>query len=464
MNELSMAVLVAVVMTSLGLRAVQTLPDHERLLPRLSLVAHMAMSPALLAIMDYIFVQSDVHYYFEAGGTLAHLMRTDFVRWTPEVLKFTLQMNNDLAVLFPEDFSGAYATSSMAGLVGLVMFLLNDAQYASFIFLGGLTFLGKLASYRALRVALPDLNASRVAIAMMLVPSVVFWSSGVVKESVAVTGLGVLMLWTARVTSRSLFSSFYLLPLGLVPIALIKPYLLFPFVLSAGTWIGLSRLKRSDAAVKPIYLLGALGALVGLFAVLSVVFPEFSVAKFGESASRMQQNGANAEGGSNYSLGNAQATTLSGQLTFAPIALITVLIRPFIFEVRNFSMFLASLESTALLALLIQLFWKNSPADVYRAIRRSPPLAYCVVFSLVAGLAIGLATSNFGTLSRYRIPMMPYYVMLVLILTDKKVGVSATKGDLTPSEAPRGTRARSRRARTSAAGPAGDGTPREEPR
>lgn len=458
MNDLVMSLVVMSVMTMIGLRSVRALPPNERLLPQFSLLVHMVTGPALLAIMDYIFVASDVHYYFDSGGMLARLMRTDFSRWAPEVVKFTLQLPNDLAILFPEEFGGAYATSSMAGAVGILMFLLNDAQYASFVFMAGVTFLGKFASYRAVRLALPEMNTNRVAIAMMLIPSVVFWSSGVVKESFAVTGLGWLMLWTARATSVSMFASPHLLVLGLLPVVLIKPYLLFPFTLAAGTWFGLSRLKSSNAAVKPMYLIVSAVAVVALIAGLSAAFPEFSPSKFGESASQMQQYGAQTGGGSNYALGNAEATTLSGQLAFAPIALITVLIRPFIFEVRNFSMFIASIESTALLFLLVQLFRKNSLREVLSAIRKSPPLAYCFVFTMIAGLAIGLATSNFGTLSRYRIPMMPYYVVLVLVLTDKKIGVAATKEPITAFVAPRGTRGRSRPARTSAEGQAGERT------
>lgn len=419
MNDLVMSLVVMSVMTMIGLRSVRALPPNEQLLPQLSLLVHMVTGPALLAIMDYIFVASDVNYYFESGGTLARLMRTDFSRWAPEVLKFTLQLPNDLAILFPEEFGGAYATSSMAGSVGLLLFFLNDARYGAFVFLAGLTFLGKLASYRGVRLAMPDLNPQSVALAMLLVPSVVFWSSGVVKESFAVTGLGVLMLWMARVMNGSLFTSPHLFFLGVIPVALIKPYLLFPFAMSAGTWFGLSRLRSSNAAVRPMYIIAAAVAVLAMIAGLSVAFPEFAPSKLSESASTLQQYGSQTDGGSNYTMGNAEARTLGEQLAFAPLALITVLIRPFIFEIRNFSMLLASLESTILLFLLVRLFRNVTIRQLTSEFRRSPLLAYCLVFSVVAGLAIGLATSNFGTLSRYRIPMMPYYVLLVLALSNK---------------------------------------------
>jgi ABC-type uncharacterized transport system permease subunit len=33
----------------------------------------------------------------------------------------------------------------------------------------------------------------------------------------------------------------------------------------------------------------------------------------------------------------------------------------------------------------------------------------CVLFSLIFSLAVGLTSGNFGTLMRYKIPMMPFY-------------------------------------------------------
>lgn len=433
MNDLVMSMLVMAVMTTIGLRMVQTLPSNERLYPTLSLLAHMASAPIMLALTNNVFGVGDVHYYFEAGKSLARLMHSDFARWAPEVFKYSLQIENDLAYLFPEEFGGAYSTTSMVGFTGWMMFLLNNAEYASFFLMAGVAFLGKLASYRGVRIALPMIAPSRVAIAMLLVPSVVFWSSGIVKESFAVTGLGLCMLWLAKVSNKSLFRGLHLAGTGLLLVYLFKPYLLFPFALSAGTWIGLHRTRRSNLAFKPVYLIIAVVAIVSAVIGLSAVFPEFSPSRIGESAAQLQQYGAQTGGGSNYTLGNTETTTLSGQLAFAPIALITVLIRPFFFEIRNFSMLIASVEATILLVLLVQLFRHNSPLEIIATVRRTPPLAYCLVFTLVAGLAIGLATSNFGTLSRYRIPMMSYYVLIVLALTEKRTIGSLINRDHRPS-------------------------------
>jgi hypothetical protein len=38
------------------------------------------------------------------------------------------------------------------------------------------------------------------------------------------------------------------------------------------------------------------------------------------------------------------------------------------------------------------------------------------VFVITCAVAVGIATTNIGTLSRYRVPLMPLYVLLVAVL------------------------------------------------
>ena len=43
-------------------------------------------------------------------------------------------------------------------------------------------------------------------------------------------------------------------------------------------------------------------------------------------------------------------------------------------------------------------------------------LTFCAVFVLTFAVAVGLSTLNLGTLSRYRIPMMPFFTVLLFVL------------------------------------------------
>jgi hypothetical protein len=48
-----------------------------------------------------------------------------------------------------------------------------------------------------------------------------------------------------------------------------------------------------------------------------------------------------------------------------------------------------------------------------------PRLLMCFVFAMIFAVAVGASTSNFGALSRYKIPCMPFYFIMLLILYKK---------------------------------------------
>jgi len=68
-----------------------------------------------------------------------------------------------------------------------------------------------------------------------------------------------------------------------------------------------------------------------------------------------------------------------------------------------------------ILIMLIQILRTRRTGSL-RAILKSPFLVFCVAFVLPFSLAVGVAAPNLGSLSRYRIPMMPFYVCLLVSL------------------------------------------------
>jgi branched-subunit amino acid transport protein len=109
-------------------------------------------------------------------------------------------------------------------------------------------------------------------------------------------------------------------------------------------------------------------------------------------------------------------TTLAGQLAYAPAALLTSLFRPSIFEVRNLLMLANAVETTVLTVLFVRVLFTRNLGSVRRQIMEDPFLVFCVVFVIAFGIAVGLTSTNLGTLSRYRSPLLPFFVVLLLVL------------------------------------------------
>jgi hypothetical protein len=93
-------------------------------------------------------------------------------------------------------------------------------------------------------------------------------------------------------------------------------------------------------------------------------------------------------------------------------------------------MLLSALEALFLLGLTIRLFYRNKLLHITQSIR-SPIILFCLIFAIIFAFGVGISTYNFGTLSRYRIVMVPFYVMAIYMLDlhaqSKKIANSTQK-------------------------------------
>ena len=96
------------------------------------------------------------------------------------------------------------------------------------------------------------------------------------------------------------------------------------------------------------------------------------------------------------------------------MGLLNTFFRPAIFEARNAPMFVAGLETSLIALAMLSVLgaWRATIGTLVR----SPFLVSGTVFVFVFGVGVGLATRNLGSLSRYRMPMMPFYATTLLIL------------------------------------------------
>ena len=119
--------------------------------------------------------------------------------------------------------------------------------------------------------------------------------------------------------------------------------------------------------------------------------------------------------GSFFRVGNVD-NSLGSLLILFPEGIITTLFRPFLFEARNPLMLMSSLEATGFLILTIMLFSRTGFFRTFRFIFSDSVLVFCFMFVILFAGFNGISTFNFGSLSRYKIPCLPYYLMLLFIV------------------------------------------------
>lgn len=103
-------------------------------------------------------------------------------------------------------------------------------------------------------------------------------------------------------------------------------------------------------------------------------------------------------------------------LSMAPAAITATLYRPYIWESRKVSTLISSVESLLFMLFTIFVIYKVGIKGFFVTIIRNPIIIYCLLFSLVFALFVGATTLNFGTLVRYKIPEMPFYLISLFLI------------------------------------------------
>jgi len=119
------------------------------------------------------------------------------------------------------------------------------------------------------------------------------------------------------------------------------------------------------------------------------------------------------EAGSGYTLGELDGTFL-GMLRLFPQAVNVSLFRPYLWEVRNPLMLLSALESLILLITTLYILMKIR-FNIFLYLN-NPIVLFSLIFSITFSFAVGVSTYNFGTLARYKIPLLPFYALALLLI------------------------------------------------
>ena len=170
--------------------------------------------------------------------------------------------------------------------------------------------------------------------------------------------------------------------------------------------------------IRPIMIL--IGCVSGFFAAdyISKEDDKYSMTKLtktAETTSYWLSQVSRMEKGSGYNLGQIEFTPL-GMLKKFPAAVNVTLFRPYLWESKNVVMLLSSLESLFFLYITLNMLFKAGIKKTFSIIASHPIIASSLVFSLTFAFAVGISTSNFGTLVRYKIPMMPFYLISILVI------------------------------------------------
>jgi hypothetical protein len=271
------------------------------------------------------------------------------------------------------------------------------------------------------------LKHRQIAWAVFFIPSVFFWGSGILKDTLMMACLGVITFEVDRLFfARKISVTHILLLIGSIcVIFIVKKFILQAFLPSVLMWIYLTTFKRIPSLTLRILIF----PLIILISVFSIYYSVVRIGAGSKYAVEILSQTAKAtaydirfqtgrDAGSGYTLGELDGTFQS-MLRLAPEAINVSLFRPYLWEVRNPLMLLSAIENSIFLILTIAIFFKRG-FGIFKAFQ-NPDIIFCLIFSLIYAFAVGVSSFNFGTLARYKIPLLPFFTMaIVLIYNENK--------------------------------------------
>ena len=328
-----------------------------------------------------------------------------------------------------EQFDGvtsAYMPAASNFLVSKTAAVILLALYDSYIATSVVfSFLGFIGFWKLFRIALnyfPSFHKS-LALGILFFPSSIYWTSGIGKDALAIFGLGIFIeeaLKVLRIKKLSIKSLLLIIFSGSL-VLIIKSYIILFFVIAIlyfGFYGFIRSIKNKNLllVIYPFVLSLVLG--LGLFVLKFITNSSFGK-KYDPDVllKGMADHKTSFElitSGSNFNLGDFDPSFL-GLLKLFPKAINASLFRPYLWEAKNPVMLFIGFENLVVLSLFVILMCKIRFKNLFIILRSNDYLIFCFFVTIFFAGLIGISTSNFGSLSRYRLPCIPFFLTLLAV-------------------------------------------------
>jgi hypothetical protein len=315
----------------------------------------------------------------------------------------------------------SYGVIRAAALLDLLTF---STYSATALLFGTIGFVGAWALFLGFLELYPGARP-KLALACLFIPSVIFWGSGILKDTLTFACLGLATYQVIRLFLKRDFriSGLFILLFALWVIYVIKVYILLAYLPSVVLWIffyHFSAIRSAAVRVTSFPFVVSLALTIAYYAMDTAGKdnPKYSIGNVGATARVTAYDirfWSGRAAGSGYNLGDLDGS-IGSMLRLAPSAVNVALFRPYPWEVRNPLMALSAAESLAIMILFVYVVVRTNVR--FPGALKSPTIFFCLFFALTFAFAVGVSTFNFGTLVRYKIPMMPFLVISLFLILD----------------------------------------------
>ena len=292
--------------------------------------------------------------------------------------------------------------------------------YVNVIFYSFITLFGAMAIYRVMVDIFPTRKLG-ILIATFMVPSFLYWSSGIHKEGLIFLGISLVIYCIYFGMKEKKFGVKRIAGTlaGLLLILALRNFLIVILLPALLAWIVANQWPRRGLAIfSRLYIFFILFFFIARYAHPRLDFPQAVVTK-------QQEFKKLEKGGSTIPMKDLEPSAISF-LKNTPQAINLSTIRPYPSDVHHILSLAAAIEINALLFMFVLYL-------VFRTNGKSPGgknlIYFCLFFSFSLLLAIGFSVNNLGAIVRYRSVVIPLLVIPMIAQIDwKRIGMIFSNG------------------------------------
>ncbi len=353
--------------------------------------------------------KADIYRYFKDSKVIASVLFIDPVAWLkimtgygvnePEVFKYVLPTQ-----YFSHPGSDIVTNNTFIIRINVLLnYLSFNNIYINTLFLNFISFIGLTALFKALRPYFSQFQQI-LYVPIFLLPSVLFWSSGLLKESLLFAGLGFyLFAWLS--TDSNLLRGFLMTVTATLTLMLVK---LQVGVLTVFLFSAFLFLRRNSVSV----LLRL--ALLLVISALGFYFLGNDVSRILiEKRNEFAELALTENSGSSIN-STILEPTITNLIKLLPEAFINSVLRPFVWDGGKVFQKVFAVENLFfLLLLLIPLHFFKVPKG-----EKSLLCLAFLFFALANYMIIGITVPVMGAIVHYRIIAEPFLLLSVLLCVD----------------------------------------------
>lgn len=397
---------------------------------------HMMGSFLYCMVIQYYYGYGDSFLFFQGSNFIRDVISSTGDPFSPFFMSFddfskAVSSIGDPNISLPTGIDAVSNLTIMKISAFLSYFSFNSYLIIS-LFFGLFSFIGLWKLYCALNEITGKKVERLLAIVILYTPSIWFWGGGLIKDSICVGTIGLIVYYLHKFLIKKkirpkdpiiFLISFYLL-------FVIKNYLAGALIASTVfAYMLYVTVKSKNSLLKFASVVLAFSIVITIIAVSLSSIMDSILEEYKSNIEIFKGAYANSYIEDERSMASFTSTTVNSSISDlvinSPVAILTTIFRPLIWETKKPLMLFSALESLLSILATIYLLIKCRVWKFFYYILTDPYIFFCFIFVIILGVIIGFTTFNFGTLVRYRLPVLPFYffMLLSIYIKTKEAGV-----------------------------------------